>query len=290
MWRHTETRRQHHLGGRSSVRPRCLRQPMEKIRFHLVWNILQVSPSAPVPVSGRVSGESFSVTGEDRGHFSKDLCEHYGWPVRTWVISERSYGWPDRTGVNSVRVYRWLGRTGPVSFWDRFPIFKKIQTWTIVPIFFFPSLWANGKGKGMSKTETWSEESEEVLQVEIKGSFLPITPTYDQYVQWWVGIPESEGFHVFSRSVMIELLEPSKCMVLHDKQNKCVLFKIRVDVWRRSNNLSEDRSKRAGLGVSRCDRLTYTLRLCKYVWSDVTTTEHQHHQWLHTRRARWQQI
>jgi hypothetical protein len=72
--------------------------------------------------------------------------------------------------------------------------------------------------------------SDEVLQVESKWPFLPITPTYDQYVQRWVTMSESEGFHLKTRSVMKELLEGDKWMVFQDKRKKRVLFKIRVDV------------------------------------------------------------
>ena len=72
--------------------------------------------------------------------------------------------------------------------------------------------------------------SEEVLQVESKWPFLPITPTYDQYVQRWVTMSEREGFHVLTRSVMKELFHTDKWMVLHDKRKKRVFFKIRVDV------------------------------------------------------------
>jgi hypothetical protein len=36
----------------------------------------------------------------------------------------------------------------------------------------------------------------EVLDVEIKCPYLPLTPTYDQYVQRWVVMPEREGFHL----------------------------------------------------------------------------------------------
>ena len=43
-------------------------------------------------------------------------------------------------------------------------------------------------------------------------------------------IPEREGFHVLTRSVMKELLHDDKCMFLDDKQKNRVFFKIRVDV------------------------------------------------------------
>ena len=68
----------------------------------------------------------------------------------------------------------------------------------------------------MSKTQTYSVDREEVFQVESKWPFLPITPTYDQYVSRWVSIPESEGFHVLTRSVMKELIETVKRMILND--------------------------------------------------------------------------
>ena len=68
------------------------------------------------------------------------------------------------------------------------------------------------------------------------------------------------------------MLEDAKWMVLADKSKKRMLFKFRVDVRRRADNLPEDREKRAGLGAARRDRLEYTNRLCKYAWSHVSTT------------------
>jgi hypothetical protein len=67
------------------------------------------------------------------------------------------------------------------------------------------------------------------MDVESKWSYLPITPTYDQYVHRWVVMSESEGFHLKTRSTMKELLEDAKWKVLSDKRKKCELFKIRVD-------------------------------------------------------------
>ena len=90
--------------------------------------------------------------------------------------------------------------------------------------------------------------------------------TYDQYVQRWVVIPEREGFHLKTRSVMKQLLEDAKCKVLLDKSKKCALFKILVDLWRRLDNLPEDRAKRAGLGAARRDRLQHTYRSFQHTW------------------------
>ena len=50
----------------------------------------------------------------------------------------------------------------------------------------------------------------------------------------------------------------------------------------------KDSAKRAGLGVSRRDRLAYTYGLCKYLWSHDRTTDQQYHQWLRIQRARRQ--
>ena len=72
--------------------------------------------------------------------------------------------------------------------------------------------------------------SDDVLQVENKWPYLPITPTYDQYVQQWVTMTGSEGFHLKTRSVMKQLFEDVKWMVLQDKMKKRVFFKFRVDV------------------------------------------------------------
>jgi hypothetical protein len=57
-------------------------------------------------------------------------------------------------------------------------LFKK--NWEKDPIFFFVF---QRRNNGMAKTETCSVANEEVLQVERKWPFLPITTTYDQYVQ-----------------------------------------------------------------------------------------------------------
>ncbi len=75
----------------------------------------------------------------------------------------------------------------------------------------------------MRKTPTYSVGSDDVLQVENKWPYLPITPTCDQYVQQWV-----------------------------------TLFKFRVDVWFRVHNFPEDRVKRPGLGDVRCPCVSYT--------------------------------
>jgi hypothetical protein len=55
---------------------------------------------------------------------------------------------------------------------------------------------------------------EEVLDVENKWSYLPITPTYDQYVQRWVVMSEREGFHLKTRSDMKQFLEDAKQALL----------------------------------------------------------------------------
>ena len=40
-----------------------------------------------------------------------------------------------------------------------------------------------------------------MLDVENKWPYLPITPTYDQYVQRWVVMPDREGFHLKTRAM-----------------------------------------------------------------------------------------
>ena len=129
---------------------------------------------------------------------------------------------------------------------------------------------------------------EEVLDVESKWPYLPITPTYDEYVQQYLVMPQPEcdGFHVKTRSAMKELLEDVKRGVLADKRKKRMLFKFRVDFWRGADNLPEDRAKRAGLGVVRRDRLEYTNRLWKYAWSHVSTTQRQYDDCLRSRARR----
>jgi hypothetical protein len=76
----------------------------------------------------------------------------------------------------------------------------------------------------MTKTQVFSVPIEEVLQVENKWSFLPITPTYDQYVQRWVVMTDGEGFHLITRSDMKELIHDTKSIDLHDKWKKRVFF------------------------------------------------------------------
>jgi hypothetical protein len=98
--------------------------------------------------------------------------------------------------------------------------------------------------------------------------------------------PERDGFHVKTRSVMKELLEDVKRGVLVDKRKKRILFKFRVDFWRRADNLPEDRVKREGLGVARRHRLEYTNRLCKYAWSDANITHRQYEDFLRSRARR----
>jgi hypothetical protein len=85
---------------------------------------------------------------------------------------------------------------------------------------------------------------------------------------------------------MKQLLEDEKWMVLVDKSKNRMIFKVRVDVWYRVDNLPEDRGKRPGLGAARRDRLEYTNRLCKYVWSHVSETQCQYHDCLHSRSRR----
>ena len=140
----------------------------------------------------------------------------------------------------------------------------------------------------MTNEQVCPAPCEEVLDVENKWSYLPITPTYDQYVQRWVVMPESEGFHLKTRSAMKELLEDAKWMVLNDQFKKRVLFKIRVDLWRTLDNLPEDRAKRAGLGAARRDRLEHAYWFFPHTWSDPAATEREYRDWLRSRRARGQ--
>ena len=95
-------------------------------------------------------------------------------------------------------------------------------------------------------------------------------------------MPEREGFHLKTRSVMKQLLDDANRMILTDKRKKRMLFKFRVDVWCRAHNLPEDRAKRAGLGAPRRDRLEYT----KYAWSHASATQRQYHDCLRSRARR----
>jgi hypothetical protein len=99
-------------------------------------------------------------------------------------------------------------------------------------------------------------------------------------------MPEREGFHLKTRSVMKQLLEDAKWMVLADQSKKRMLFKFRVDVWRRADNLPEDRTKRSGQGTVRRDRLEYTNRLCKYARSHESATQRQYHDYFRSRVRR----
>ena len=101
-------------------------------------------------------------------------------------------------------------------------------------------------------------------------------------------MPEREGFHLKTRSAMNQLLEDVKWKVLSDKRKKRALFKIRVDLWRRLDNLPEDRTKRTGLGAARRDRLEHTYRFFQHTWSHAATTDREYRDWLRSRRARGQ--
>ena len=140
----------------------------------------------------------------------------------------------------------------------------------------------------MANEQAFPVPCEEVLDVENKWPYLPITPTYDQYVQRWVVMPEREGFHLKTRSAMRQLLEDAKWMVLHDKFKKRALFKFRFHLWRRLHNLPEDRATKAGLGAARRDRLEHTYRFFQHTWSDPANTECHYRDWLRSRRARGQ--
>ena len=78
----------------------------------------------------------------------------------------------------------------------------------------------------MANAQACPAACEEVLDVESKWPYLPITPTYDQYVQRWVVMPEREGFHLKTRSAMKQLLEDAKCKVLLDKNKKSALLPV----------------------------------------------------------------
>ena len=74
----------------------------------------------------------------------------------------------------------------------------------------------------MANPHACPADCEEVLDVESKWPYLPITPTYDEYVQQYLVIPQPErdGFHVKTRSFMKELLEDIKRGVRTDKRKK----------------------------------------------------------------------
>ncbi len=107
--------------------------------------------------------------------------------------------------------------------------------------------------------------------------------TYLFFPKSFKGDVEGKRCHVQDTRVFrgkwTSVIETVKWNVLLDKWKRSVsvMFEIRVDVWHRLNNLTEDREKRTGLGFSRSERLTQTRWLCKYVWSDASTTEHQFH-------------
>ncbi len=73
-----------------------------------------------------------------------------------------------------------------------------------------------------------------MFQVESKWLYLPITPTYDQYVHRWVTIPEREGFHLKTRSVMKQLFEGAKWMVLSDERN--LMWSLNFDFQKKIEN------------------------------------------------------
>ena len=139
----------------------------------------------------------------------------------------------------------------------------------------------------MGKVPALSVVSDDVLLVESKWSFLPITPTYDEYVEECMTIPfpQREGFDVLTRSAMKQLCSSIKSLVHFDRFKKCSFFKIRVDVCHRVYNYPEDRVKRAGLGGDRRRRLVWSNFLSWYAWSQSVTTDRQYYDWLSSRRA-----
>ena len=122
----------------------------------------------------------------------------------------------------------------------------------------------------MGKAPACSVGSDDVLPVENKWPFLPITPTYDEYVQQSLTFPfpQREGFQVLTRSVMKELRSSVKSLVHFDKFKKRALFKIRVDVWRRAHNCPEDsqesRSGRSQSSSCCVHGLCVLVRMVKY--------------------------
>jgi hypothetical protein len=116
-----------------------------------------------------------------------------------------------------------LGGGDRTGFWR--PVFNFKKKLGELSHFFFSSF-SKEREKGMTNTQSCPSACEEVLDVESKWSYLPITPTYDEYVQRWVVMSEREGFHVKTRSSMKELLEDAKRIVLTDKSKKRMLFKV----------------------------------------------------------------
>jgi hypothetical protein len=58
-----------------------------------------------------------------------------------------------------------------------------------------------------------------------------------------------------------DLIDDAKWMVLSDKRKNRALFKIRVDVWFRSDNLPEDRTKRDGLVLTKVSSLRIKIHI-----------------------------
>jgi hypothetical protein len=105
-----------------------------------------------------------------------------------------------------------FGRYG-VTFPDRPGVGDRFHTFLqLVNGVFFQRV--TGTEDVMRKTPASSVGVDDVLQVENKWPYLPITPTYDQYVHRWVTMPEREGFHLKTRSDMKQLFEDDKWMVL----------------------------------------------------------------------------
>jgi hypothetical protein len=101
---------------------------------------------------------------------------------------------PDRNGVfggvpqmrpDHNGVFLGGGVTGP----DRDPPVVRFQK--KFKILFFLSL-LKAREKGMANTQAGQAASEEVLDVDSKWPYLPITPTYDEYVQRYVVMPQTE--------------------------------------------------------------------------------------------------
>ena len=117
----------------------------------------------------------FFSTGAGPGFFEGWTTGHHTGPV---FFGGESTGHP--TGPGFFEGGPTGHRTGP-GFETGFLLFKK--SWHNCPNFFFSNGFRRATGKGMVKEQVSSVTSEEVFQVENKCPFLPIYPTYDQYVQ-----------------------------------------------------------------------------------------------------------
>jgi hypothetical protein len=138
---------------------------------------VRVRSRSPVPVDLVTTNE----TTPDRGF--------WGGPTNE-TTPDRGFGGGPTNETTPQWGFFGGGGTGPVLE-TGFQLKKKLGELS----HFFFRLFRKAREKDMANAQACPTACEEVLDVESKWPYLPITPTYDQYVQRWVVMSEREGFH-----------------------------------------------------------------------------------------------